>query len=208
MGRHYGSAATEWSIGALGDQYQVPGVPSTTVRPGDLRRRFAFDRGGRSRRALGVGFAQQGIVERSERRPPVQVRTFLALHPPYATHLTGLLLRLGLGPILARHKRGLTRILMRLPPLGRVGTRIAVEAQGPDGGILAARHLAAGDQAEVTAAMILAAIRALNSEEQPQRGSTTIVDHLTLTEAFDALHQILPDMPIEAWSSGTAGDRA
>jgi len=208
MGRHYGSAAMEWSIGALGDQYQVSGVTSSTVRPGDLRRRFTFERGRRSRKALGLGFAQQGIVGQSGRRSPVRVRTFLALHPPFATHLTGLLLRLGLGPTLARHKRGLTRILMRLPPPGRVGTQIAVEAQGPDGGVLAARHLAAGDQAEVTAAMILAAIRAVNAGEKPLRGSTTIVDHLTLTEAFDALRRFLPDMPIETWSSGAAGDRA
>ena len=208
MGRHYGSAASEWSIGALGDKYQVSGATSTTVRPGDLRRRFIFERGGRSQTALGLGFAQQGIVGQTGRRSPLRVRTFLALHPPYATHLTGLLLRLGLGPTLARHKRGLTRILMRLPPLGRVGTRIAVETQGPDGGILSARHLAAGDQAEVTAAMMLAAIRAVNAGEKPVRGSTTIVDHLTLTEAFDALRRFLPDMPIETWSSGAAGDRA
>lgn len=201
-------AAPEWSIGALGDKYRVSGVTSPTVRPGDLRRRFTFERGGRSRKALGVGFAQQGVVGQSGRHSHVRVRTFLALHPPYATHLTGLLLRLGLGPALARHKRGLTRILMRLPPPGRVGTRIAVEAQGPDGGILAARHVAAGVQAEITAAMILAAIRAVNAGEKPLRGSTTIVDHLTLTEAFDALHQFLPEMPIEAWSGGAAEDRA
>ena len=208
MGRHYGAAATEWSIGVLGNKYQVSGIKNTTVRPGDIRRRFVFARGGKSRKALGLGFAQQGIVRQSEKGTPIRVRSFLALHPAYVTKLTGLLLRLGLGPILARHKRGLTRILMRLPPLGRVGTSIAVEARGADGGILAARHIAAGDQAEVTATMILATILALDAEEKPLRGATTIADHLTTTKALDALRHLRPDMQIEAWSSGTAGDRA
>lgn len=206
MGRHYGAAATEWSIGALGTVYQLSSAKTMTIRLGDMRRSFAFQRTGRGRPALGIGFPQQGIAGRSGTSSPVRVRTFLALHPPFATHLTDLLLRLGLGPVLARHKRGLTRILMRLPPPGRVGTRIAVEAQGPDGGVLAARHLAAGDQAEDTAAMILAAIRAVNAGEKPLRGSTTIVDHLTLTEAFDALRRFLPDMPIETWFTGTDGE--
>lgn len=206
MGRHYGAAATEWSIGALGTVYRLSGVTSTMVRPGDMRRSFAFQRTGRERPALGIGFPQQGIVGRSGTSSTVRARTFLAFDPPHVTCLVWLLLRLGLGPVLARHNRGLTRILLRLPPLGRTGTRIAVEAQGPDGGVLASRHLTAGDQAEVTAAMILATIRAIHSEEAPLSGATTIVDHLTLSGALDALHGLLPDMPIETWFTGTDGE--
>ncbi|WP_233417298.1 hypothetical protein [Halovulum marinum] len=208
MGRHYGAAATEWSIGAVGTVYRLSGVTGTMVRPGDMRRSFAFQRTGRERPALGIGFPQQGIAGRSGTSSTVRARTFLAFDPPHVTRLVWLLLRLGLGPALMRRKHGLTRILMRLPSLGRTCTRIEVEAQGPDGGVLASRHLTAGDQAEVTAAMILATIRAIHSEEAPLSGATTIVDHLTLSGALDALRGLLPEMPIETWTTGTDGERA
>lgn len=207
MGRHYGAAATAWSIGALGTVYRLSSATSMTVRPGDMRRSFAFQRTGRERPAIGIGFPLQGIVGRSGASSTIRARTFLAFDPPHVTRLVWLLLRLGLGPALARRKHGLTRVLMRLPSLGRTCTRIAVEAQGPDGGVLASRHLTAGDQAEVTAAMILATIRAIQSEEALLSGATTIVDHLALSGALDALRGLLPEMPIEMWSAGTDRER-
>ena len=207
MGRHYGAAATEWSIGALGTIYRLSGAGSLTVRPGHLRRSFTFGRTGRARPALDIDFPQQGIAGPSSALSPVRAYTFLAFEPPNVTRLVWLLLRLGLGPTLARKKRGLTRILMQLPSLGRTCTRIAVEAQGQDRGVLATRHFAAGDQAEVTAAMILATIRAIHSKEAPLSGATTIVDHLTLSGSLDALRRFYPDMPIETWSTGINGER-
>jgi len=207
MGRHYGAAATAWSIGAFGTAFRQSGATGTTARPRDVCRSFAFQRTGRERPALGISFAKEGIAGRSAASSSTRARTFLAFDPAYVTRFVWLLLRLGLGPALARRKHGLTRILMRLPSLGRTCTRIAVEAQGPDGGVLASRHLTAGDQADVTAAMILATIRASHSKEAPLSGATTIVDHLTLSGALDALRGLLPNMPIETWSTGTDGER-
>jgi len=207
MGRHYGRAATEWSIGALGHPYRLSGPGNTMVRPGDLRRSFAFERDTRARPALGIGFAADGIADGPGANRPVVVRTFVAIDPPFVTRVVGLLLRLGLGPVLSRHKRGVTRVLRRLPELGHARTRIAVEVQGADSNASASRHVAAGDQAEVTAAMILATIRALPAADRPMPGVTTIVDHLTFSDALDDLRRLLPVMAIRAWSTGVNGAR-
>lgn len=207
MGRHYGAAATEWSIGALGAPYRTGGTGSA-LRPGDQRRSFAFGQTSRERPAIGTGFPHQGIAGHSGAGSQVQTRTFLAFDPSYVTRLVLLLLRLGLGPVLARHKRGLTRVLMRLPSLGRTSTRIAVEARAADGRVLAARHVTVGDQAEVTAAMIVATIRAFEDNPAPPSGATTIVDHLTPDAALDALRGLLPEMAIETWSGGPEANRS
>lgn len=203
MGRHYGVAATEWSIGALGAPYRVSDADSTAIQPGELVQSFAFERTGRARFAFGIGFARQGIAPPPDARAPVSVRAFLAFDPPVATRLVWLLLRLGLGPALARNKRGLARNLMRLPSMGRTNSRIVAEARGADGGVLASRHFAAGDQAEVTAAMILATIRAIYQAATPPHGATTIADHLTLSGAIESLRHILPGMAVETWSGAT-----
>lgn len=206
MGRHYGRAATEWSIGAIGRPYRLCSPGITVVRPGDLRRSFVFDRGGPARPALGIGFTVDGISDCSGSGPPVPVRTFVAIDPPFVTRAIGLLLRLGLGPVLSRRKRGVTRVLRRLPELGQSRVRIAVEAQNPDSRVAAARHVATGDQADVTAAMILATMRALPAVGRSIPGVTTIVDHLTFTVALEALRHLLPGMEIETWSTGVKGE--
>lgn len=207
MGRHYGRTATEWSIDALGRPYWLSGPKNTILRPGDLRRSFAFVRGTRARPALGIGFAADGIADCRESARPVRVRTFMAIDPPFVTRAVGLLLRLGLGPVLARNNRGVTRVLRRLPELGQAHARIAVEAENPEGIVAASHHVAAGDQAEVTAAVILATIRALSAADRPMPGVRTIVDLLTFAEALEALHHLLPRMAIETWSTGVKGER-
>ncbi len=207
MGRHYGTAATEWSICAFGRPYRLSGPENTTVRPGDLRRSFAFERGGRTRPALGIGFPVDGVADCSASGPPVLVRTFVAIDPPFVTRAVGLLLRLGLGPVLSRRKRSVTRVLRRLPELGQARTRIAVEVQEADGSVAASRHVAAGDQAEVTAAMILSTIRALPPADSPIPGVSTIIDHLTFAMALDDLRRLLPSMAVETWSTGVKRGR-
>lgn len=202
MGRHYGKAATEWSINAFGAGYRLSGDENRTVRPGDVRRRFAFGQNECGRATLGVGFPVDGIAEyRVDVAPPL-VRTFLALDPPWMTRLVGLLLRFGLGPVLARRKRGLTRFLMRLPELGQARTRIAVEAHGANGEVSASRHFTGGDQADVTAAMILATICVVHTSG-PVRGATTVSDHLSLDRALNDLRGLLRGMAIKAWSTGS-----
>ena len=206
MGRHYGQAATEWSIGALGRPYRLSDSASTLVAPGALRRLFVFGRDSRARPALGIGFALDGVAEGSGSGPPALVRTFLAIDPPLVTRAVGLLLRLGLGPLLSRRKRGVTRALGRLPELGQARTRIAAEVQDSDGSVIASRHVSAGDQAEMTAAMILATIRALSGSDRQIPGLSTIVDHLTFAGALNDLRLLLPGMAIETWSTGRIGE--
>lgn len=207
MGRHYGRAATEWSIDALGRPYRLSGAENTIVRPGELRRSFTFLRGTRARPALGIGFAADGITDCRKAARPTRVRTFVAIDPPFVTRAVGLLLRLGLGPALAQHKRGVTQVLRRLPETGQAHARIVVEAQNPEGIVAASHHVAAGDQAAVTAAMILATIRALPAADRPMPGVRTIVDVLTFAEALEALRHLLPRMAIETWSTGLNGER-
>jgi hypothetical protein len=131
----------------------------------------------------------------------------VAIDPPFVTRAVGTLLRLGLGPALARRKRGVTRVLRRLPETGQAHARIVVEAQSPEGILAASHHVAAGDQAEVTAAMILATIRALPAADRPMPGVRTIIDLLTFAEALEALRHLLPRMAIETWSTGVKGER-
>jgi len=113
------------------------------------------------------------------------------------TRLVGLLLSFGLGAVLARRKRGLTRVLMRLPEAGRARTRIAVEAHGTNGEVSASRHFTGGDKADVTAVTILATIRMVHASV-PVPGATSISDHLSLARALDDLRDLLPGMAIEA----------
>ena len=207
MGRHYGRAATEWFVDALGRPYWLSGRGNTLVWPGELRRTFAFVRGTRARPALGIGSAADGIAECRGSARPLRVRTFVAIDPPFVTRAVGTLLRLGLGPALALRKRGVTRVLRRLPELGQAHARIAVEVQNPDGSVAASRHVAAGDQAEVTAAMVFATIRVLSAADRPMPGVTTIVDLLTFAEALEALRHLLPRTAIETWSTGLNGER-
>ena len=207
MGRHYGQAATEWSIGSLSFPYRLSGSGNAFVAPGALRRSFAFGRGCRARPALGIGLAVDGFADGSGSGPAALVRTFLAIDPPFVTRAVGLLLRLGLGPVLSRRKRGVTRALRRLPELGQARTRIVVEVRDPDGSVVASRHVSAGDQAEVTAAMILATIRALSAADRPMPGLSSIVDHLTFAGALNDLRLLLPGMAVETWSTGRIGGK-
>jgi|TARA_R100000049_G_C1927958_1_gene72147 hypothetical protein len=139
-----------------------------------------------------------GIADRAAAAAPPLVRTYLALDPPCVTRLVGVLLRFGLGPVLARRKRPLTRVLTRLPEVGQARTRIAVEAHGANGEVSTSRHFTGGDQAEVTAAMILATVRVVHASV-PAAGATTISDHLSLARALDELRGLLPGMTLETW---------
>ncbi|RKF12302.1 hypothetical protein D6850_18950 [Roseovarius spongiae] len=173
------------------------------MRPEDIRHHFAFGQNERGRPTLAVGFPVDGIAEYPGGAAPPLVRSFLALDPPCMRRLVGLLLRFGLGPMLARRKRGLTRFLMRSPEIGQARTRIAVKAHDANGEVSASRYFTGGDQADVTAAMILATIRRVHASV-PVPGATSISDH-SLAQALDDLRALLPGMSIEAWSTAGQG---
>ncbi|MFT6658961.1 hypothetical protein [Maritalea sp.] len=204
MGRHYGPAATEWFFRALGEAYAVRNNDRIeTVRPGQVHRRFVFGQHEPARQALGIGFPGQGIFGSSLPSQGQAVQTFLAVDPPYVTRSLGMLLGLGLGPWMAQRARGLTRLMMRLPGLGASRTRIVAAAQMANEQPSSSHHFTGGDQAELTAAMLLITASSIDGTLSGKNGLTTISDHLTLGKALAQLHVILPDMEIKFWTTST-----
>ena len=203
MGRHYGPAATTWFFRTLGTEYTLfEGGHTRQVVPGALRQNFAFGKDGRSFPAIGIGFPDIGISPKDRQ---IAIRTFLAVDPSVVTRFASVLLQLGLGPWMAHQAQVLTRTVMRLPSFGQTRTRIAVEARGNDGRLLSSRYVAAGDQAELTAAMVLATLRALPAPGAGKTGLTTITDHLTFVTALMELHRLVPGGEIETWGMTSKG---
>ena len=203
MGRHYGLAATEWFIRALGTPYK-DGQNGAIVSPGERRRGFVFGQCTRARLALGVGFPDHGILPAGSK---TRVETYLAVDPGYVTRSIVLFLRIGLGPLLLRHAHTIARTTRLLPRLAARRTRIAVEAQTSDRRLIAARYFDGGDQAELTAAMILIALRALPTNGWLPGKVTNIVDYLDYDTALAELHALLPAMRIKAWRYAATGAR-
>jgi hypothetical protein len=199
LGRHYGWAATEWFFEAIGTRFILAGSEGKfTEMPGKSSRRFGFGEDNRLRFAFGIGFPVQGISPLGQSLP---VRSFLAVEPAIVTRIVMGLLRIGLGPVLARKAMPLTRTMLKLPALGETRTRISAEGLGKDGIPVGDVRLVAGDQAEVTAAMIVATLRAVETDGCHAIGATTISDHLTLDAALEELRSLLPSMQIVTWKS-------
>lgn len=195
MGRHYGLAATEWFFRALGTPYQ-DGQNGAIVSPGERRRAFAFDQIGRTRLALGGGIPDHGILPAGSK---ARVDAYLAVDPGYVTRSIMLFLQLGPGPWLLRQAHAIARTTRLLPRLAASRTRIAIEARTSDRRLIAARYFDGGDQAELTAAMILIALRVLPTNGRQPNKVTNIADHLDYDTAWAELHALLPAMRIEAW---------
>lgn len=199
FGRHYGAAATEWFLKTGGKNYPIVlGGVKKSVRPGMLGRRFIFGRGERARPALGYGFAEQVVLAGDRALGLSTVRSFVAIDPPIFTRGLGVLFGLGLGPAIAARAKGLTGAMARMPGFGKTRTRIVVEGRNRNGTFLGGFRLVTGDQADATAAMILATIQALLGRSPGQTpGLTTIADHLVLEQATDVLEALLPATRLE-----------
>ena len=195
MGRHYGAAATEWFLGAAGKPYPVIIDRNLTeVKPGDLKRRFSFREGGPLRRAIGYGFAEQKLIaERSEKRLKT-VRSFVAVDPAWMTGSLALMLGIGLGPAIGRNARKIAKWMLRTPALGQAHTRLIAEGFDETGRMTGRVRVETGDQAEATAAIILAVfLKALTDRGASQPSVTAITDHLSLEAALEVLHRALPE---------------
>lgn len=194
MGRHYGLAATEWFLRTAGQPYPaVIDHALTKVAPGQLKRRFAFNKGGPLRHSIGYGFAEQTLIAEGSGRRLKTVRSFVALSPAWMTRGLSLMIALGLGPAISRNARKLARWLRRTPVLGPKQSRLVVEGFDDAGQLTGQIRLATGDQADATAAVIFATIQSILDDRRPVDGGvTTITDHLGLDAALATLRRFLP----------------
>ena len=122
-----------------------------------LSRTFDTDTG----RIDAIGFAfsdQQGIAREYALDG---ARTFLAIDPCWMTRVLRWLSRPAPSAFVRRHAATLTRWMLRMPTIGGTGTRLVVEAFGPDDNILAKEYLSGGPQADLTAAVLAEAALAL-----------------------------------------------
>jgi len=209
MGRHYGVAATEWFLGAAAKPYPVIiDHEQREVTPGQLKRSFAFGKGQRPRRAIGYGFAEQMLIaQRSENRLKT-VRSFVAIDPPWMTRSLALILGLGLGPAIGRNARKLAKWMLRGPAFGQAHTRIVVEGYDDNGQLAGQIRVETGDQAEATAAVILATLSGVRVDrEPPQQGATMITDHIALEAALAALRRVLPETRVSTSLGRAAADQ-
>lgn len=188
MGRHYGQAAAEWFFRALGIPYDDP-VTGRSVFPGKKPWRFNFTRNEAPRLALDVAFPDEGMQPNGRE---VRVHHYLAVDPPFVTHLFAVAQRLWLGRWMSEHSRRLTKFSEWLPQFGQLRTRIAVVAFDCEGKEIASNLFEGGDQADLTAAMILVTLEAMRSGDARQAGANSIVDHLDLEQALSGLRRHFP----------------
>jgi len=210
MGRHYGAAATEWFLSAAGKPYPVIiDQKLCEVTPGQLKRKFSFSEGGPLRRAIGYGFAEQKLIaERSENHLKT-VRSFVAVDPAWMTGALALMLGMGLGPAIGRNARKLAKWMLRTPSFGQAHTRLMVEGFDDTGQLTGQIRVETGDQAEATAAVILAVLlKALANRGTSQPSVTAITDHLRLEAALEVLRRVLPDTRVTDSLTGKAEEIA
>lgn len=189
MGRHYGPAASEWFFRTLGTSYGDPGS-GRAVKPGMNLRRFVFEPTKAPRTALDIGFPDVPMFPAGREG---QVRYYLAVDPPFVTRLVAVALWLGLGPWIARHAKVLAKRLQRLPEIGHSGSRIVVAAFDHNNKQIASHLFEGGDQADLTAAMILLTIDSVWSGGAEQGGAQSIVNYLDLEQALRGLQRHFSD---------------
>ena len=188
MGRHYGQAAAEWFFRTLGQPYDDP-VTGRSVVPGTKPWRFNFARNEAPRLALDVAFPDEGIQTNGR---DVFVRHYLAVDPPFVTRLFAAAQRLRLGRWMSKHSLQMTKLTQWLPQFGQIRTRITAVAFDCEGREIAANLFEGGDQADLTAAMILVTLEAMRSGDARQAGANSIVDHLDLERALSGLRRHFP----------------
>lgn len=189
MGRHYGQAAAKWFFRTLGQPYDDP-ITGRSAFPGMNPWRFKFARNEAPRLALDIAFPDAGIFPNGREGC---VRSYLAVDPPLVTRLFTVPQRLGLGRWMARHSPRLTQLSQWLPDIGPTRTRIAAVAFDSDGKEIASHLFEGGDQADLTATMILQTVQAICSGDARQTGGTSIVDHLDLAQVLRGLRRHFPD---------------
>lgn len=184
LGRHHGTAATEWTFREAGRDYETwsAGRP-LKVRPGALSRGYRYRGKGRTYRAVGFGSIDQLVAGRRNRLR--DCHTFLTFDTRTASALFATALKLGFGPLMGHHARAIASALGRLPAFGTVGTHICLRGYNGNGEQLVRWELAAGDQADITAVMLAETVRASQFASTP-----TVADSSSLVDAKSALRAL------------------
>lgn len=201
MRRHYGKAATLWTIKSLDRPYDVliDGA-SQKIRPGFLRRNVAFEEDRASRLALGFPFS----VQLDEVDSGVKaVRSFLAIDPPWMTRLVAIALRLGLGKCLSNADGRVDRFIRKLPASGHAKTRLIVEGLDCNDKPVASVQVSSGDQADMTANLLAETL--LEAEKSRQCGLVETQHILKPDQALAAVEEAIPDTRV-FFSSGSVID--
>jgi len=188
MGVHSGFAATQWALQSLGQTYSVKmNAHWHKVRTGTLRRTVDTDTGRID--AIGFAFSDQQSIAQDHALDGA--RTFLAVAPGWMTGVLRQLSRTAPSGVVRRHAAILTGWMLRMPTMGRTGTRLAVEAFDPDGNLLAKKHLNGGPQADLTAAVIAQAARVLiqSGNERGRRKLSSILDAYDFITNEDAIYR-------------------
>jgi len=189
LGRHHGPSATRWTIASLGKSYDtIIDGNRQTLPAGRLYRDIRFSGDDRSRVALGFPFSDQfsiaglGILT---------ARSFLALDPPWVTHLLYHAARLGLGKGMQRLSGRIQWLLDHMPVVGRIGTRLIVEGRGTGPTDISCIEIHTGDQADVTAVMLHETLLAARRTEM--RGSIDSDRLVGVEDALTAIRHRLPE---------------
>lgn len=190
MGVHSGFAATKWALQSLGQTYSVKmNGQWHKVRTGTLRRTFDTDTGRID--AIGFAFSDQQSIAQDHALDGA--RTFLAAAPGWMTGVLRQLSRPAPSVVIRRHAAILTRWMLRMPTMGGTGTRLAVEAFGPAGNMLAKEYFIGGPQADLTAAVIAEAARVLtqSTNEPGLRKLSSILDAWDFITNEDAIYRYI-----------------
>lgn len=174
------------------------------VAPGQFKREFAFGEGGPLRQSIGYGFVGHTMIAKAVDPHLKTVRSFVALSPAWMTRALGLLLSLGLGPAIGKNSRVLTTWLLRTHAFGLARLRLVVEGLNDAGRLTGHMHLATGDQADVTAAVILATVQSALAHRDPfPKRVSRITDHLGFDTALAKVQRVLPG----TWVTDSFGRR-
>lgn len=195
MGRHFGKAATTWFYKSLGQPFSIS--PDMYAQPGKIKRTFSFGEPPKSLPAIGIGFPKQGVVADIGHFAAIQ--SYLAIDPPYMTRLVSIMLSAGLGSTLQRYAEKLAEITLRLPNMGGNGTKISVVGLNAQAKIVRELNFQGGDQADITAAVLLCTLVKARQNDCTTNSASTITDHLSLPEALTGIRKLLPKMDIKCW---------
>jgi hypothetical protein len=190
MSRHHGNAGTLWTLRSAGIDYPLRLCGRESRLPaGALSRRVSFRGDAKDRTAIGFGFSDQYAMARNLELSTA--RTFLAIESAWITHALSMFLAMGLGRWVARHAAAIARLVNSGPTFGRSGTRVMAEGFNSEGKPTGRMEIHSANQAEMTAVMIVEAVRAALATHS--RGVVQFAWLISFNNAAAALTQALPE---------------
>lgn len=176
LGRHYGRAATVWTLHSIG---------SIAVHK---RRWVTFP--GKTKQVIALSFPFSDSIAIKEEASLDWAESFLAFSPSAITRLLDVLLCLGAGRIIARNAERLARFLASAPVIGQTTTRILVIGFDAEEVEQHRLGIAAFDQADLTAFVIAQVLIQL-----PEKLPLGLVSLTQLTTAEKLVPALLDEFP-------------